>query len=297
MNKTIIKRGITVAMALFLLTACGDDSNINSSVPTADTTLSETTTAPVKGVIDGVTELYTTAFLPFVNGIGTMTFAEAQTIAEVLPYEKEITLPTEDDLGQIKIIDENGDYVWMMCYYDVNDVETLSILSYHHDIYEISTGDEYHMSPIYFKTYDKNRENPNQKASSLEECELFMFGSNTGLSIIASETNNYSLLYGELLDVGFNNNQLIIKAKIDLKNNTVSHNYLNVEDLIINQGCDVYDVIQYWAVADMTDGSESKVIAFDVPSSAISEIKNGTIKANNLENYVDNLFILPSLKN
>ena len=112
-------------------------------------------------------------------------------------------------------------------------------------------------------------------------------------------TELYTVPNGEVLDVNFYENQIIIKTKIKPSYNneaTIHQNYFNIEDLIKNQGCDKYDVIQYWAVADMTDGSESKVIAFDVPSSAISGIKNGTIVANQLGDYVDNLYILPSLK-
>ena len=55
----------------------------------------------------------------------------------------------------------------------------------------------------------------------------------------------------------------MIKAKIESnisKKLTVSQNGFNVEDLILNQEAEKYNEIQYWAVADMADGTESKVV-------------------------------------
>ena len=66
--------------------------------------------------------------------------------------------------------------------------------------------------------------------------------------------------------------------------------------MILNQGADKYDEIQYWAVADMTDGSESKVISFTVDKDLISMIKNKQIVGNQIVDYGKDLWILPSLK-
>ena len=78
---------------------------------------------------------------------------------------------------------------------------------------------------------------------------------------------------------------------------TIDQNYHNVEDLIKNQGCDKFDEIQYWAVADMTDGSESKVISFTVDSDLIQKIKTSAVVAIQMGDYVSDLYILPSLLN
>ena len=185
----------TIVSMLVLCSACSlskdaqteqttleSETSQKTEVTTISETSVETTTTTAETIsspIDGITELYRTAFLPFADGIGTMTFEEARTIANSLPYKSEITIPTDNDLGQIKIIDESGDYVWMMTYFNSSNIETLSCLTYHHNEYEISTGDEYHGRTIYFNTYDKNRERPNKKVSSLKKCELFMFGCNS----------------------------------------------------------------------------------------------------------------------
>lgn len=114
---------------------------------------------------------------------------------------------------------------------------------------------------------------------------------------------SYSLEFGELVSVVTNEidgqNVIVVKAKITPSYDnkaTVDQNYYNVEDLIQKQGCDAFDELQYWAVADMTDGSEQKVVAFTVSSSLIKMIADGSVPANQLGDYVDDLYILPSLQ-
>ena len=46
----------------------------------------------------------------------------------------------------------------------------------------------------------------------------------------------------------------------------------------------------------MTDGSEAKVISFTVPKKVISAIANAKISASDLGDYVEDLWILPSLR-
>lgn len=109
-----------------------------------------------------------------------------------------------------------------------------------------------------------------------------------------------SLKHGELLDVTTVAGPLVIKAKIQpsLTNKlTIDQNYMNVADVILNQGGNQFDEIQYWAVADMTDGSESKVISFTLDKATIDGIYNGNIVDIQLGDYANDLWILPSLKN
>lgn len=115
--------------------------------------------------------------------------------------------------------------------------------------------------------------------------------------------SSYSLEFGELVSVVTNEiddkNVIVVKAKITPSYNnkaTVDQNYFNVEDLIQEQGCDAFDELQYWAVADMTDGSEQKVVSFTVSSSLIQKIAEGSVPTNQLGDYVDDLYILPSLQ-
>lgn len=119
---------------------------------------------------------------------------------------------------------------------------------------------------------------------------------------VESKSLKYTVPYGEVLDINETGDTLIIKTKItsSFSNHaTVSQNFQNLEDLIVNQGCSKYNEIQYWAVADMSDGSESKVVAFTAPKSTIDGIKDGSISAIaylDEYGYLDDVYILPSLK-
>lgn len=111
-------------------------------------------------------------------------------------------------------------------------------------------------------------------------------------------TGSLTLKNGYILDYSANDGVAVIKAKIEpsLTNKmTIDQNYYNVCDLIQNQGVEPNE-LQYWAVADMTDGGEEKVISFTLDSATIAAVKAGTIVENRLGDYVSDLWILPSLQ-
>lgn len=108
-----------------------------------------------------------------------------------------------------------------------------------------------------------------------------------------------SLKFGELLDVNTNESILIIKAKISSSYSnkaTINQNGYNVEDVILNQGGDSFDEIQYWAVADMTDGSEKKVISFTLTKENIDAVKNKKLFGNQIVDKATDVWILSSLR-
>lgn len=118
------------------------------------------------------------------------------------------------------------------------------------------------------------------------------------------ESAPLSVEYGKLLEVnpngGGNGNTLVVKVKIEpnLTNRmTIEQNYLNIIDIVKNKGFDQFDSIDYWAVADMSDGSEAKVISFLADKNCIDAISNGTIAScDTLEKHLSDLWILPSLQ-
>ena len=110
--------------------------------------------------------------------------------------------------------------------------------------------------------------------------------------------------YGKLISFITNEidekNVAVVKVKIEPSYSnkaTINQNYFNVDKLIKDDECDYYDEIQYWAVADMSDGSEGKVISFTLNKSTINSIKDGNIAASYLGDYLDDLWVLPSLLN
>ena len=105
--------------------------------------------------------------------------------------------------------------------------------------------------------------------------------------------------YGELLDLTETDGICVLKYKITssaTKKMMVNQNYYTVVNFIKDGGGDQYDEIQYWAVADMQDGSESKVISFTVSKDLIEKIKAGTVLPTKMGDYVDELWLLPSLR-
>ncbi len=104
---------------------------------------------------------------------------------------------------------------------------------------------------------------------------------------------------GEILEVIYNGTDLVVKQKINaqLTNKmTIDQNYYNACEIIRSLGgAEIHD-LQYWAVADMRDGSEGKVISFTVPAATVKIIQTQEFPDNTLGNYVTDLWILPSLK-
>ncbi|WP_283705530.1 hypothetical protein [Clostridium perfringens] len=113
-------------------------------------------------------------------------------------------------------------------------------------------------------------------------------------------TDISSLKFGELINTTINGDTLIIKAKISPSYSntaTINQNGHNIEDIILNQGGDTFNEIQYWAVSDMTDGSESKVISFTLKKKQIDLVKNNKLFGRDIVSQASDVWILPSLKN
>lgn len=138
-----------------------------------------------------------------------------------------------------------------------------------------------------------------EEAKKAEEAKSKAKEQETSVANIPKRASNlYEIKFGQLLDAIENNNVLVIKAKIEPSYNnkaTINQNGFNIEDLILNKNADLYDEIQYWAVADMEDGTESKVISFTVDKNLIKSIKNKSTVGNQIIDQAKDVWILPSL--
>ena len=126
---------------------------------------------------------------------------------------------------------------------------------------------------------------------------IYMYGG-LGGNLYNFDLSALKMSNGDLLDATINGTSLIVKAKIQPSYSnqaTIDQNYFNVTDLVQDQGCDIFREIQYWAVADMTNGSEGKVIQFTVSRDLIKHIKEDGLLGAMIADYVDDLWILPSL--
>ena len=128
-------------------------------------------------------------------------------------------------------------------------------------------------------------------------------GGNKTERLPKSDLPQQSLIpFGTLLDWTVNDlvspKVIVIKTKItsNLTNKmTIGQNYHNIQSVATAGEYNDYN-IKYWAVADMENGSESKVISFDVSSDVMKQLANDRILPGDLEKHVENLWILPSLK-
>ena len=109
------------------------------------------------------------------------------------------------------------------------------------------------------------------------------------------------LLYGDLLELKEteldDKTVIVLKAKITpsaTNKMTIDKNYMNAFEWLQKHDnkCDEF---QYWAVADMQDGSESKVMSFTLNADVINAIRKKTIVDIQLSHYAEDIWILPSL--
>lgn len=107
-----------------------------------------------------------------------------------------------------------------------------------------------------------------------------------------------NMKFGTFEEAIQNGDTLVVKAKITpsySNSATINQNNFNVEDIIKNQGGDKYNEIQYWAIADMEDGSESKVVSFTIDKNTINLVANGSIPGNMIMDHATDVWVLPSL--
>ncbi len=274
----------------------------NSKMENEEPSLESKSEAPsAKPIIEtGETALYKNVFEPFYQGMGSMAFSDAKKIVENLDssnYDVQITESTESTSGKLFITAADGDKVTVFFAWDFHkndEVDRITLIQYEHGEYHFSVSNSAFTTENKFEIGDPNTEKGFYKANSFSECTKFMFGAGNNDEV----QKTFTLLHGDILDKKDISDTLTIKAKISSSYNnkaTVDQNYYNIEDIIKNQGGDKYTEIQYLAVADMTDGSEQKVVSFTVSESVIKKIADNKIVANQMGSYVDDLFIHASL--
>lgn len=111
---------------------------------------------------------------------------------------------------------------------------------------------------------------------------------------------NLTLDHSELLEVNTFAGNIIIKAKVskNLLNDKMIRNscYFEVYEAIQDYKLQYYNNLSYWAVADMTNGTEQKVISFEVSQEVMEMVANETIYENQLVDYLTDLWISPVLQ-
>lgn len=140
-------------------------------------TTAETTTAIVKYETN---QLFDDVFMLYCDLSKVVNFDMAcEKLKTFTQYKIDYTEPTDDDLGEITLTDDNGNYVYIISYPLENlGVETITLIGYVDGKTgnEIAVSDEIHtVSKPEYHIHDKSKEKPNRKASSLQELIEFMF--------------------------------------------------------------------------------------------------------------------------
>lgn len=121
-------------------------------------------------------------------------------------------------------------------------------------------------------------------------------------SVVESSDPEFTMKYGELVDSNVTVDPedgyktLVVEARIQpvtSRDLTLNYNYMNLADLIQNQGADQYDEIQYWAVVDSGSGDE-KIISFTATPWMIEKIAKDELSTGLIAEYANDLWIAPA---
>lgn len=304
------KNILITTLTCLLFTACAEADELpdETEQPIYYTTApAEITAAQTVDYSDRYTILYTDYFLKYTENKNRCSSDDIKQLAESQGYTY-----TQGDRLQTN----SGGYVGAVyddlgnrAIYLFNDSGYMLMASYDYDSHTGITCD--HRKRNYFYVSESENEYTFDTLNAAETRffelvsePLTAHDSTYGVSVATAprDTDAYIiLLHGDRLSAieVDDSKTLIVKAKIKPSYSntaTINQNYYNIEDLILNQGCDKYDEIQYWAVADMSDGTESKVVSFTVPKATIDSIKNQTVVANIMGDYVSDLYIHSSLR-
>lgn len=162
------------SLLVISLTACSKET---PSKPTDDISKnqSEEENTEAKEENIEVSKLFKDAFEPFSNSIGTSKFKSDLEKLSKLDYSIKSVTPTKDDVGQIEVKDNSGNYVSLF-YYPKNDEEILALLTYNSNGYEVSIKNEYHKSStLKYNTHNVNGNPKNKEVTNLHELKKFMF--------------------------------------------------------------------------------------------------------------------------
>ena len=304
------KNILIAALACLLFSACAEADELpdETEQPIYYTTApAETTAAQTIDYSDRYTPLYTDYFLKYTENKNRCSSDDIKQAAESQGYTY-----TQGDRLQTN----SGGYVGAVyddlgnrAIYLFNDSGYMLMASYDYDNHTGITCDHRKRNYFYVSESEKEYIFDTLNAAETKFFELVpepltAHDSTYGVSVATAPRDNdayITLMHGDRLSAieVDDGKTLIVKAKIkpSFSNTaTIDQNYYNIEDLILNQGCDKYDEIQYWAVADMSDGTESKVVSFTVSKAVIDAVKNQTVVAITMGDYVSDLYIHSCLR-
>ena len=146
-----------------------EPTTIASTVATTETSNLNTETAES-------TDALLSFYLDYVNNINSAPFDivqnTAQAYADANNYTIEVTQPSDEKLGTIKVAKTNDNYVYLGFYPNNNNIETLSTVEYNLNpnvSISASNNSNFYISDIEYSTRNTERTEPKEKVSDTNQ--------------------------------------------------------------------------------------------------------------------------------
>lgn len=182
---------LLLLISVLLLSSCSSSDNtqsvenvatsepektISSDITSEPTQTLEPTEAPTKA--PKISDLFTSVYLPYANREESWYFQSVKSFAKSCGYSHKITKPTKDDLGEIKISDSNGDYVYFCFMPSTIDDEIIMSVSFYQkkSNSEVSVSNYSTDSSASYDFFDIHViGNDTEEVSSTDEQQEFLF--------------------------------------------------------------------------------------------------------------------------
>ena len=234
-------------------------------------------------------------------GGGSTTTTEAPTETSIEESTAEETVTEEDAVEENSASVDDSDGWGSVRALGLDNSTMLSIYQDYQDAWESSPEDPIAKRDYKAQVDEEIAEKYGISTDDASHVYMYVLGNYDKMAAEngASDTSEIQLHYGDLLSTTVNGTTIVLKAKITsslTKKMTIASCFYDVYDAVEKYGLDQYDELQYWAVADMTDGSEQKVISFTVPHDTLEKIANESIVEGQLQSYSTDVWLSPALQ-
>ena len=235
--------------------------------------------------------------------IGLVSSRNDDDSSETNEAETEVSaeVETEEPAETSSAEDEDSEYAWdagELSYLDMSRDELLEIYNANEELlYGEDTSSYSSDEMAAFESNCADQVAEEYGMDSDDVTNIYVYGCDENY-FATFDTESVELNYADQVEVSTWGSEVVIKAYITAaasNQKTINKNYHIVCDFIRDYSGTDFDSISYWAVADSTDGEEVKVISFDLSEDIIDTIATQDFAENTLEDYVTDLYVLPSL--
>lgn len=166
-----MKKVVSVVIVfIILLTGCTSIGTTNKKdIKTTNSKTIVATSTPVE-----IAAIFPDLFSAAAKKVGKDDYNRCISFMDGTKFKYSTKKPTDKDMGEITIQDDNGFSLSMLFMKDNNGHDILTILSYSDNSYEGSVSDVYYNGKIEYNTYDINANPRNVKVSSVRDIISFI---------------------------------------------------------------------------------------------------------------------------